>query len=104
MAIQESTVALTSQWVLGWSIMKASDNVPERSHTFWTRFDKSVATSLVKPTFYHGIRAGNHVRIVKARDVISGINQSTFLSEAKCFRRTFDFGQLFYTRILDTAA
>ncbi len=103
MAIQESAVALTSQWVLGWSIMKAADNVPERSHTFRAGFDKPVATSLAKPTFYHGIRAGNHVRIVKAGDVISGINQGTFLCEAKCFRMVFNFGQLFYSRILDTA-
>jgi len=103
MAVQKSAVALSPQRVLGWSIMKAGDNVPERPHTFRAGSDKSVATSLVKPTFYHGIVTWNHVRIVKAGDVISGINQGTFLCEGKCFRKVFYFGQLFYTRILDTA-
>ncbi len=105
MAVQESTVALSSQRVLGRSIMKAGDNVPECTHTFRAGFDESVAASLVKPTFHHGIGAGNHVRIVKAGDVISGIDQSTFLSEGKCFRKVFDFGllssQLYIERTFD---
>ncbi len=92
MAVQESAVALSPQRVLGRSIMKAADNVPELTHTFRAGFNESVAASLVKPTFYHGIGAGNHVCIVKAGDVISGINQGPFLSEGKCFRKVFDFG------------
>jgi hypothetical protein len=92
MAVQESAVALSPQRVLGWSIMKAADNVPELPHTFGTRLIESVAAGLVKPTFHHGIGAWNHICIIKTGDVISGINQSTFLSEGKCFRKVFDFG------------
>jgi len=84
--------------------MESADNVPELPHTFGARLNESVAASLAKPTFYHGIGAGNHICIVKTGDVISGVNQSTFLSEGKCFRKVFDFGQLSYTRFLYTVA
>jgi len=83
--------------------MKTSDNIPELAHAFGAGLDELIAASLSKPSFDHRIITRNHVRIVKAGDIISSINQGTFLGEGKCLGRTLDFRELHHSGFFDAA-
>jgi hypothetical protein len=86
MAIQKSAITFSSQWISGRSMMKTSDNVPERADAIGTWLDKLVAACLIEPTCDHAIRARDHVCVIDPGCAVSRIKKCAFFSERKSFR------------------